>query len=1354
MLEKIGKYEIRGELGRGGFGHVYLGFDPTVNRPVAIKVLVAAGDPSVLVRFRTEATTAGNLRHKNIVTIYEFGEHQGTFYLVMEYLEGRDLQRVMSEANSLTLVEKIRIMTQVAEGLHFAHQNGVVHRDVKPANIMLLADGTVKIMDFGIARLTRDNSARLTQSGYLIGTVSYMAPEQLNGEEADALCDIWAFGTIYYEFLGGQHPFQATDTTAAMFRITQLEPPRIQTLVPGCPATLDAIITRLLSKNRESRYQSLEDVLFDTVPLLSDLETKQAGTLVTQAGDLIRQGKLDEAQTLVKRILALDPAREDGRALRRELQAAMQRRSNRDRVRTLSEQAERAAAGRDLAGAIQAIESALRIDRDSAGLLTRLAELRAAKERLDLAQSLLARARKDFELNDLTGAFQCASDALGAEPGNVEARQLLSEIQQQISVRDAERLLRDGLAKVKGLLALQSFDEAIQLLEGLTRQLPSSVSAQELLARTRQQREDYNRQRLLRSEIDAAKDLIKNRNFEAAINRLAPLAGEPSCKSEVDELMVYALEELAEADRARKIESIETTARVHLTAQDFEAALACVEAGLRSYPENAPLSKLRQSILLERAQEVQRRVVEQCLDESIALAEAGRFEEAAALLERTLRQYPADAALRAALDTSRKKHQEQRERARSSALENDLKRAEQLLEQGDVFSATQLLQQMMTAYPSEAGVISLLERAQAEEKRRAALVAIYDEIRPFLKAQQLDRATEIIARGKKQFGTDAQLVAFEAEANRKLARQDGFERARRAFGERNWKLAASALEALLAQDSTDTEAKALLAKVQEEELAERRREWRENGRKKAQEFLRNLQFDDAIRCVRALHDEFPQDAAIRDELREVLDAKERHLRREAYAQGQRQIDALLRSGNFNAAIGEIEKLIAQFPEDASLREELATAVATKDEKERRDRSAGEGRRARELVRTRKFDEAAGLLRALLADFPNDPQLQEDLKSALGAKELQERREALDREVGQLEKLYRKGDARGVKEKASRLPPDLQDARIRELLDWAEKETARQAHDQARESADSLRRRRQQRMVWGAAAAAALIVALLIPLYIHYRRVQVILSGPEQLSFSLPSGSPRSSRSFSIYTNGTPVQWSASSTADWLSVEPREGTTPADLNVFVNPGSLSSKSYSAQILFAREDGTALLRTNVTVVITGPVTVSSLKPPDTDENQQKTKLETKTGAGKTTATKPDSQPKDRGPSTEVKPPIEVVVPKPPDVASVKPPPPPPPASVNCRATTWNGPTYGRFTWSGVLPPQAEQVISKNDSRTRGSPGLQGCDDAIVTAPAGIAIVEQPSRADGFLSVKIRNDTNAPISGIELSWREKGK
>ncbi len=218
LPERIGKYEIRGELGRGGFGKVFLGFDPTVGRQVAIKVLLprAAMPITCLASARKATSTPGNLRHKNIVTIHEFTAAKigGIFYMVMEYLEGHDLQQLKRAGYNLTLLEKVRIMNQVAEGLQSAHQNGIVHRDVKPANIMVSDDGSVKVMDFGIARLIRDTAARLTESGFLVGSVFYMAPEQLAGKEIDARCDIWAYGAVYYELLAGRHPFDAPDAAA------------------------------------------------------------------------------------------------------------------------------------------------------------------------------------------------------------------------------------------------------------------------------------------------------------------------------------------------------------------------------------------------------------------------------------------------------------------------------------------------------------------------------------------------------------------------------------------------------------------------------------------------------------------------------------------------------------------------------------------------------------------------------------------------------------------------------------------------------------------------------------------------------------------------------------------------------------------------------------------------------------------------------------------------------------------------------------------------------------------------------------------------------------------------------------
>lgn len=279
--ERIGKYEIRQELGKGGFGQVFLGFDPTVGRQVAIKVLASDGDPNSLRRFRHEASAAGNLHHKNIVTIHEFGEDHGTFYIAMEYLEGRDLQHIIGSPNTLSILDKMRIMSEAAEGLQCAHQNGIVHRDVRPANIMVLQDGSVKLMDFGIARLTRDHSTRLTETGYLIGSVFYMAPEQLNGQEIDSRCDIWAFGTICYELLSGRHPFETPDVASAILRIMQNAPKPIDLVCNECPSELAGVVTRLLSKDREARYQGFEEVLLDTATILLDMASRQAKALAS-----------------------------------------------------------------------------------------------------------------------------------------------------------------------------------------------------------------------------------------------------------------------------------------------------------------------------------------------------------------------------------------------------------------------------------------------------------------------------------------------------------------------------------------------------------------------------------------------------------------------------------------------------------------------------------------------------------------------------------------------------------------------------------------------------------------------------------------------------------------------------------------------------------------------------------------------------------------------------------------------------------------------------------------------------------------------------------------------------------------
>lgn len=320
-IPHIGKYEIRREIGRGGLGLVYEAYDPSVGRRVAIKVLHTGGNLDVLARFRQEATAAGNLHHKNILTIYEYGEHEGSPFIAMEYIEGQDLERLIQDARPLSLIEKVRIMREVAEGLQYAHVNHVVHRDIKPGNIRVQPDGLVKIMDFGIARLLHEDNARLTQAGNLLGTLAYMAPEQFAGVDSGHLGDIFAYGVVYYELLAGKNPFAAPDPATLIRNITQTDPDPLSTLIPDCPAALQALVDRTLKKDPESRYQSMEDVLFDSEPFLLEARRQHATELLQEAQESRVAGKLDGALTLVRQALDLDPGMTEARELRETLQA-------------------------------------------------------------------------------------------------------------------------------------------------------------------------------------------------------------------------------------------------------------------------------------------------------------------------------------------------------------------------------------------------------------------------------------------------------------------------------------------------------------------------------------------------------------------------------------------------------------------------------------------------------------------------------------------------------------------------------------------------------------------------------------------------------------------------------------------------------------------------------------------------------------------------------------------------------------------------------------------------------------------------------------------------------------------------
>jgi serine/threonine-protein kinase len=251
--QRIGKYEVTDLLGQGAMGVVYRALDPALGRYVAIKVMSQgiAADQELRDRFLREARAAGSLQHPNIITIYDFGEADGFLYIAMEYVEGSDLSEVMERKDPLPITGKIDIIVDVLHALDYAHSRGVVHRDVKPANIRVSVDGRAKLMDFGIARLEKSD---LTRSGVMIGTPDYMAPEQITSAEITPATDVFAMGVVLYEFLTGKRTFEGDTLHAVLYNVLHVQPPPLHEASAAVPASLQPVLDVALAKDPKDRY--------------------------------------------------------------------------------------------------------------------------------------------------------------------------------------------------------------------------------------------------------------------------------------------------------------------------------------------------------------------------------------------------------------------------------------------------------------------------------------------------------------------------------------------------------------------------------------------------------------------------------------------------------------------------------------------------------------------------------------------------------------------------------------------------------------------------------------------------------------------------------------------------------------------------------------------------------------------------------------------------------------------------------------------------------------------------------------------------------------------------------------------
>jgi eukaryotic-like serine/threonine-protein kinase len=280
MIPSLGRYKIVSEIGQGAMGTVYKAVDPIIDRTVAIKTINLNLSKQELeeyeARFQQEIKAAGRLNHPNIVTIYDVGKTESVAYMAMEFLEGMELKDIIASGRLPPAEQAVDIIAQVADGLWFAHQQDIVHRDVKPSNIMVMKGGTAKITDFGIARLP--NAAVKTMTGLILGSPRYMSPEQVIGKTIDARSDVFSLGVVLYESLTGQAPFDGDNVNAIMYATVNASPSPPSSLMRAIPPMLDLIVAKALAKSLDERYQTIKEFADDLREVKRQLDANRPAT--------------------------------------------------------------------------------------------------------------------------------------------------------------------------------------------------------------------------------------------------------------------------------------------------------------------------------------------------------------------------------------------------------------------------------------------------------------------------------------------------------------------------------------------------------------------------------------------------------------------------------------------------------------------------------------------------------------------------------------------------------------------------------------------------------------------------------------------------------------------------------------------------------------------------------------------------------------------------------------------------------------------------------------------------------------------------------------------------------------------
>ena len=958
-MKKLGKYEVLGELGHGAMGVVYRARDPIINRLVALKTITTgvADDPNLLQRFYREAQSAGGLQHPNIVTIYDMGEAGNLPYIAMELVEGENLEQTIARRAPLPISLKLVYAMQACRAFDYAHKRGIIHRDIKPGNVMVNRDGIVKVVDFGIARVMETSR---TQTGMLIGTFAYMSPEQYHGEHADERSDIWSFGVLMYELLAYQRPFTGATPASLMHSICQQEPNSLVQVLPDCPSELEIVMTRILRKSPGDRYQSMEDLLLELEPICKKLQAQAVIELVGQGRERADQKDFTEARDLLRQALQIDSGNQQARSLLEKVNVEIKRLQARPKVQQFVDKGRALLDEGKTQEAKSAAETALQLDStfEPAQELQKL-----VLQEIDKAQRVadwLQDSKQHLAEGMPEEAEVLVARVLEVDPSNQQALALQQQVGKEKAERQKRLRLQEQMQHARSLWTQQEYGECIKVLTDLGKEFPAEEEVARLIETVREdQAEQQKQQALLQS-----RNLLAGRRYEESLALLTNLQKQFPRDEEIQRLVE---EVRKDQSSQRKLQGLAEARNVLASGRPAEC-ISVLEALRKEFPNEEEIIRLLE--IAHKDQVEQHR--QQALAKARKLLASRSFEECATYLTTLKKEFPTDEEIPKLLEAVRAGQAELRR-------QQGVAKARKLLAARSFEECMTFLRSLSKEFANDEEIRELLEAVRAEqvEQQKRQRLA---EVRSLLSAKNYEKAFSLLASLQKEFPQEEDYRKLLDTARKEQAEQrkrEGLAEARNLLASRRYEESITLLNGLQTEFPSETEIAKLLETARED--------WAEQKKQQkladARAHLAAQRFAEALTLLDGLVASHPKDTGVLKLRALVQREQEKHAQ---MVRMEREIEALrklMSERNYPDVIARATVLLKDFPGDTALMRlaEFASNQQAQIETELLHRKiVGE---TKALFDASRFEETIRSAQNSLKTLPNNPELLDLLQRA-------------------------------------------------------------------------------------------------------------------------------------------------------------------------------------------------------------------------------------------------------------------------------------------------------------------------------------------------------------------------------------